>query len=361
LRVLASIEGYKEAFAHHAGWDWLRVRDEAARFREPIQAYGAEFMEEIRGIAEGAGVDELDVLALNVRTEIMFAAAARDVTAATRQPAECSAFAALSERTGSDTVLLGENWDWLPHAAETTILIECTRETAPDFVTVVEAGLLAKFGMNSSGIGVVTNALVCAEDRGSPGVPFHVLLRAILNAETIRDALTSLQRAVRSSSGNYLIAHEDGVALDVEAAPGGHAKLALRGPEGGLLLHTNHFIYNVFHGSSVSLAAMPDSPFRLQRFTALVDRESEPLDAEFFRRALADHATFPFGICCHPDPRRPPTEQSATLASVVMDLRARRMWLAPGNPCVADWEEFDYGERLRKASPLTAATVSFVR
>src|SRR3712207_1677767 len=87
-RVHRSIEGYREVFAHYAGWDWSRVRDEAAAFRAPVEAYGPAYADEIRGVAEGAAVDELDVLALNVRTEIMFAATARDVKAGQRLPAE---------------------------------------------------------------------------------------------------------------------------------------------------------------------------------------------------------------------------------------------------------------------------------
>jgi isopenicillin-N N-acyltransferase-like protein len=357
-RVHRSIEGYKEVFAHYAGWDWARTREEAARFRAPIEAYGSEYAEEIAGIAEGAAVDEGDVLALNVRTEVMFAATARDVTAGRRLPAECSAFALLPPRTAPGTVLLGQNWDWLLHATETIVIIKARRDGAPDYITVVEAGLLAKFGMNSSGVGVVTNALVSGDDRGNPGVPYHVLLRAILDAETISDALTALQRAGRSSSGNFLVAHEDGVALDVEAAPGGHDRLFLRGPEDGVLLHANHFTHPRFAGADVGLVAMPDSPFRLQRLEALFEQDPRRLDSEELRRLLADHATFPLGICCHPDMRLPGPERSATLASVVMDLPARRMWLAPGNPCVAPWDELDHGAWLRKPSP-AADTVSF--
>ncbi len=357
-RVRASIEGYKEVFDHYARWDWSRTRTEAARFRAPIEAYGREYAEEISGIAEGAAVDELDVIALNVRTEIMFAATARDVAGGPHLPAECSAFAALPPQTATGSVLLGENWDWIPHAAETTVIIEARRDRGPDYVTVVEAGLLAKFGMNSSGVGVVANALVSRGDRGHPAVPFHVLLRALFDAETISDALRALQRAERSSSGNYLIAHEDGVALDIEAAPGDHTQLFLHAPEDGLLLHTNHFTHDGFRDGAVSLVAMPDSPFRLQRLQALVDQAGRPLDAAFFREVLADHATFPLGICCHPDMRQPAPERSATLASVVMDLPSRRIWLAPGNPCVAPWTELDYSDRLRKPSPVTS-TVSF--
>jgi len=71
-RVRRSVDAYAEVFAHHAGWDRARVRAAAAGFRAPIAAHGAKYLEELYGIAEGAHVDELDVLAINVRTEIMF-------------------------------------------------------------------------------------------------------------------------------------------------------------------------------------------------------------------------------------------------------------------------------------------------
>ena len=69
------------------------------------------------------------------------------------------------------------------------------KEDGPDFVTVVEAGLLAKTGFNSSGIGLVTNTLVCDADAGKLAVPYHVVLRAILDCETLSDALAALQRS----------------------------------------------------------------------------------------------------------------------------------------------------------------------
>ena len=47
---------------------------------------------------------------------------------------------------------------------------------------MVEAGLLAKTGMNSSGLGLVTNALVTDDDTGDARLPYHVALRAILDA-----------------------------------------------------------------------------------------------------------------------------------------------------------------------------------
>jgi isopenicillin-N N-acyltransferase-like protein len=49
-------------------------------------------------------------------------------------------------------------------------VLEVEQETGPNFVSVVEAGV-AKTGMNSSGLGVTTNAHVTDEDRGAPDIP----------------------------------------------------------------------------------------------------------------------------------------------------------------------------------------------
>jgi isopenicillin-N N-acyltransferase-like protein len=352
-RVHRSVEAYGDVFAAYAGWDWPRVTEHACASAPAIEAFEPAYLEEMRGIAEGAGVEESDILAINVRTEVMFAAKARE--AADRRPGECSAFAVTPARSADGHTLVGQNWDWLLHSADTVVVLEVEQEGRPDFVTVVEAGLLAKTGMNSSGIGLVTNALVSDADRGLPGVPYHVALRAVLDAETISDAYATLQRRERSSSANYLIAHRDGLAVNIEAAPGDFSRLSLRFPADGLILHTNHFTTPGAVGSDVGLWVMPDSPFRLQRLDEQV--ASRPtLSLQDFETALADHANHPSGICCHPDPRWPELEQGETVASVLMDLDAGRMWLADGRPCTTPYRQLDYGTFLAKPSSLIDTT-----
>jgi isopenicillin-N N-acyltransferase like protein len=80
-RVRRSVDAYREIFAHWAGWDWPKVRAEAARFRAPIAACQPSYPDEIRGIADGGGLDPADALAINVRTEVMFAARAGQAAA----------------------------------------------------------------------------------------------------------------------------------------------------------------------------------------------------------------------------------------------------------------------------------------
>jgi isopenicillin-N N-acyltransferase like protein len=342
-RVHRSVQAYRDVFAYYTGWGWDAVQRTAAGFEAPVAAFRPAYVEEMRGIADGAGLDLADVLAINVRTEVMYAAKARQAPLAARTPtppAECTAFAVVPGPGQPGATLIGQNWDWLLHASQTLVLLDARQDDGPGFVTVVEAGLLAKAGLNSAGLGLVTNALVTEADVGAPGLPYHVLLRAILDCATVTEALEVLQAGPRSSSANYLIAHASGAALNVEAAPGDFTRLYPLFPEHGVLLHTNHFLAPGLHPVDVSLWAMPSSAVRLQRLRAGTGQPG-PLTLDRFRALLADHADYPHSICSHPDPADHPLEQGATIASLLMDPAAGRLWLAAGQPCQVPYEPLE--------------------
>jgi isopenicillin-N N-acyltransferase like protein len=266
----------------------------------------------------------------------MYSAKARQAPRArTRLPAECSAYAVVPAPGQDGPAIIGQNWDWLLHAAQTLVVLEVRQDDGPDFVTVVEAGLLAKTGMNAAGLGLVTNALVTDADVGEPGLPYHVLLRAVLDCATVTEVLEALQAGPRSSSANYLVAHASGSALDIEAAPGDFTRLYPLFPEDGVLLHTNHFLAGI-HPTDLALWAMPSSWVRLQRLRAARARTRDD-----FRALLTDHADHPHSVCAHPDPADHPCEQGTTVASVLMDLTEKHIWLAAGNPCQAPYERLD--------------------
>jgi isopenicillin-N N-acyltransferase-like protein len=345
-RMARSIDIYREIFEHYAGWEWDQVTAHAAHYRPKIEAYEPRYLQEIDGMAAGSGLDARDLLAINVRTEVMFAAVARQAAQ------ECTAFIALPEATADDHVLIAQSWDWKPQMVDTVIVLEAEQEEGPNFVSVVEAGLLAKTGLNSAGIGLATNALVSDQDVGAPGIPYHVILRAILDAETMSDALGAVLRLPRSSSANYLIAHRDGLAINVEAAPGDYSRAYLQYPEGGIFVHTNHFAAPDFDLKDVTLWSGPDSPFRRYRMATLLEAAHGDLDAHAAQALFRDHVNYPSGICTHPDPRLEPTEQFATVAAVIMDLNASKLWVSDGFPCQARFRELDYAEFLDKPTSI---------
>jgi isopenicillin-N N-acyltransferase like protein len=332
-RIQRWLAGYERAYAVEAGMSWAAARETAQGYVPAIAAQAPDALSELEGIAAGAGIDVEDVLALNARTEVIAAAWAR-------LPDGCSALAVLPARSADGHTLLAQNWDWMVHSVDTVVILEAEREDGPSFVTAVEAGLLAKAGLNAAGLGLTTNFLLTPEDDGRPGLPYHVTLRVLLDARDVPDAVERLRAMDRASSANYLLADDSGRAVDVEATPD---DLELIEPEDGFLAHTNHFCTQTLSHRDAGTELMPSSPLRLERLRALV---GAPAGSAEIRAALADHENFPAAVCCHPDPELDEVERTVTAASLVMDLDARRLELADGNPCSTPYRELDYAALL---------------
>ncbi|HEX5938261.1 MAG TPA: C45 family peptidase [Actinomycetota bacterium] len=229
-RIHGSLELYERVFRHATGLRWRAVVDRVGAFAGPIDDYDVRLLPELEGIAEGAAVEAEDVLALNVRTEVMFGMTAR----------ECTALCTRADAAPDAHVLLAQNWDWKPEARATCILLVAMPHDGPPFATFVEAGLLAKCGLNGAGLGVAANALTSSLDRGEAGVPFHAILRRILSSPSFDEAVDAVTSPVRASSANYRVASRDGRAADLEAAPGGGRSVTRT--DGDRLAHANHFL-----------------------------------------------------------------------------------------------------------------------
>ena len=335
-RVHRSIAAYAQMFEYLAGWDWARATSEALRFLPPIERFAPSYVDELAGIAEGAGVTFTDVLAINVRTEIVYSARVRGAMALSA-PAECSAFASVSPE---GRVLAGQNWDWAPFARDSVVVLQAVPDDGPSFVTVVEAGLLAKFGANSDGLAVMTNAMACTDDQGDAGVPYHVILRALLDCGSTQEALVRLEESTRASSANYLLADRGGHVVDVEARPGGPDMLhQLRPDERGVLLHTNHFASPDFDGVDYADMVTSTSRHRLGCVSGSVAAADDPHELAVFEAALTDHTNAPDSVCRHPDQSLPALDQTMTVASAVIDLTQGRLQISDGPACDRGYED----------------------
>ena len=81
----------------------------AQRFGVTIEERYPDLLAEITGIAEGAGRDLEEIIALNARTELLFAESATDEG--------CTVAVILPEAAGGHT-LIGQNWDWKAECGE---------------------------------------------------------------------------------------------------------------------------------------------------------------------------------------------------------------------------------------------------
>jgi isopenicillin-N N-acyltransferase-like protein len=328
-QVRGSVDVYTETFAHYTGLAWPEVRELAARFHDPIAAYDPEIAREIEGIAAGAELAVEDVLAINARSEIMFGLKVVP-------PSECTSFYVGPSASADGHVLLGQNWDWRPRTSETTILAEIEQGDRPAFVMCAEAGLVGKIGFNAAGIGVAANALVSDLDRGEPGVPFHVVLRGILNARTLEEAVGAVIRARRSASANYVIGSATGHGVNVETGPGGVEHAYLTHPEGDLLAHSNHFRCAISF-CDVAVGEWLDSPVRVQTMADNLERDRGTLSLASIPALLTDHTGAPNSVCRHPDESLPVVERNSTVASWVIDLTDRVASLCRDTPCTGEF------------------------
>lgn len=334
-RVHRCIEVYDETFAYSAAWDWARARSAAEQFAEPIARFDSSYLDELAGIAHGAGVELEDILAINVRTEILFSNLMAG--AAPSGPDECSAFACARDDA---PIVVGQNWDWAPSAADTCVVLQAEPDDAPAFTTVVEAGLLAKFGVNADGLAVMTNALGCSEDVAAPGVPYHVVLRALLGCGSTKEAVERLESAGRSSSANYLIVDSTGEAVDIETRPGGPEALHRLVPDRrGVLLHTNHFVADDFPAVDYTTLVDSTTRTRLGRLSDVVADAAEPSDLAMFEQAMTDHTNAPDSVCRHPDTQLPLPDQSMTVSSALVNLTTRTWAVSEGPPCERGYED----------------------
>lgn len=342
-RIHRSLQNYKETYLAYAGLTWPEACKAATRYEAPIRELDPNLMDEICGISVGADLEISDVLSMNCRTEIMFEGLARLQVAGQSipscPPAECTTFAAMPHRTAAGNTLLGQNWDWMDFAKDTLVVLEVEQADLPNFITVVEAGLLAKFGMNSSGIGLVTNALVSEGDLGGAGLPYHVLLRKIFDCRNIEEATQIISRP-RASSANYMMASADGSVINLECEPGGMGGVSFTTPKNGYLAHTNHFISPSFCKRDVMLQTHPDSLSRLQSVESDLNLEPD-LSIASIQGALRSHTDYPTSVCTHHPENPNILEDAVTVASVIMDLSNRRMWLADGQPCANPFRELD--------------------
>lgn len=335
-RIRSSVEAYQEIFQHYAGLGWDRVLALGKGYVPIIRSFSPAIFEEIQGISSGAGLQLEEILALNARNEIMLAA---------NPPHECTTLAASPQATPSKHILMGQNWDWMPMFKDSCLILCVRQDKGPNFVTFVEAGGIAKLGFNSFGIGLCANTMLSHKDKRNLGIPYHVICRKILVSENMSDAIESISMAVRASSANYLIGHEGGEIINVEAAPGGTKFTRKKYPENGVLGHANHFTTEMDVRDLMKIR-YPDTMRRDSRANELLKLHTGKIDEKILGEILRDHEDFPTSICRHANSDRVEDEQWETIGSIIMDLREKKMWITHGPPCQSTYSQLSFHDLL---------------
>jgi isopenicillin-N N-acyltransferase-like protein len=243
--------------------------------------------------------------------------------------------------SATGTTLLAQNWDWLGAQRAALVLLRVRGAGGASCLTLTEAGMLAKIGFNQRGFGVCLNILRSSDDGSHPGVPVHVLLRALLARDSVADAIEFAAKLSFGASSNVLCADASGDSAALEFSPRGLE--VVRGA-GAALCHTNHFLAPAAAMHQASLAPSLSTYPRLERITALTGAHKGKFSPADLQRMLRDESDGYLSICRRPDPSFAPEVCIETVASVVMDLGERVMHVAPDLPSRVDFVPVALGE-----------------
>lgn len=286
-------------------------------FAEQIEVFDADHTAEMRGISEGSGVSFDDIVLINARTEII--AKARKVKKlAPVDPAEgeCTAAVVCAERSATGKVIQAHNWDWDPDARGSTIVLRVHDDSGHTLITLVEAGGLARHGVNSAGIGLTGNYMTCDRDYSQTGVPLSSIRRAALEQKHIAVAMQLVAATPKACSSNMILTQDDFV-IDFECTPNETFPLY---PDQGLLTHANHFVGMVALSKikEMNLKNAMDTYYRDRRARQLLMQSGSLISIDAVKAVLADEWQTPYSI------NRPPRGtltggRSATVATIILD------------------------------------------
>ncbi|KAF9886551.1 hypothetical protein FE257_011323 [Aspergillus nanangensis] len=296
--IKRGIAFYAALFIEKAGLNWSEVRALASEFDGVIRTKWPRYYEELEGVAKGAGRDLLDIIALNVRSEIVFGRFSDGCTSLYCQ--------------GKEYAYMGQNWDWLEDQKANLIQLTIHQANLPAIHMVTEAGIIGKIGYNSSGVGVCFNA-IRAKGVDKNRLPAHLGLRLALESTSAEAAAKSLEDIGMASSA-YILMGDAATAIGLEFTSTTFARLPVN--DHGFVAHSNHM--RLHHRDIYEPKWLEDSPVRIKTMEHNVLQAGE-LSWDVFGELFEDESNYPCSISRAAEG----ASDIATLFNIAVDLKRK--------------------------------------
>ena len=218
------------------GSEYLGRLEAAARAAYP------NFVREIEGMAAGAELDFQSLFLWNCRGDLRFPA---DASAEVRAQAAEGCTTVMIAAAGEGPAVIAHNEDGALELLGHCFWVSVAPDDGPAFESFMYPGMLPghTLGLNDAGI-VQTINNVRVHDL-QPGIPRHVICRAILAANDLDEALGILKRPDRASGFHHNLGEaRSGRLVSVEAPASGCHVTAVAGSSA----HANHLIADDFSG-----------------------------------------------------------------------------------------------------------------
>jgi len=326
--IKANLELYFMMVRGFTGIEPQQCLTYAGRFLDVMQTDAPFLLEEMEGIARGAGMSLKEILFLNARSELMSMGRAPNA-----MKGECTAIGLTGKRTVSGKPILAQNWDWHERVHQTSAIFRIDPKQRPKAIFLAEAGQVGKIGVNENGVGVLLNILII--ERMEYGLPVHVLLRMVMGTKDTAEAVAMVKNTRRAGASHFLIGDKGGNIKGLELMPLAVKEIV---PSEGAVLHTNHYCDAKMAEKDVGRLLLTDTFARFDRATALISKRKK-WDNKSLAEIFTNHDDAPGSICRHAQAEDEEFLRIDTVASCIIDLSESKMLMSCGQPCEAIYRE----------------------
>lgn len=240
-----------------------------------------EYLEEMRGLADGAGLKYEDVLILSSHVDY-FAIL-------------CSTFVARGPKTADGALIEGRNLDWakggLKELDAYSAVIVRKPNTGHAFASVIYPGIVGDLTtINDAGVAVELNfSMAVEEENGDSGVPALILVRMLAQyAESTDQAEKIIRDAKRIAGYNVVVA--DGKTGDARLIELTAKTVDTLGFKDDALHTTNHFTTPALEGKNIAAGNFSSSPSpeRYARLSELLIQHHGAITPEIAQTMMHD-------------------------------------------------------------------------
>ncbi len=278
-------------------------------------------LEEIEGMADGAGIAFDHLWAMCIKSEL--AGLEPDMPG-------CSTIYYRDPSKPRRSWLL-HNEDGHAAYRDLMFLVKVTPPSGVRFVSMVYPGIITGNGPSMNSRGVIQTTNYIGSTRSRIGIPRYVIGRAILEARDVKEAIEIATMRPRAYPYHHNIASaSEGTYASVETTPGASQVTE----PAGTTCHTNHLLHGGTRGYEYE-----DQDYRgsssMSRYE-VVTKKLEKLDGANtdpgdLLGILSSHENTPYSPCRHPKGEI----QGTTLGTALYDLGKGSFRLYRGNPCEA--------------------------
>jgi isopenicillin-N N-acyltransferase like protein len=301
------------------------------KYRPAIERWTPELLDEIKGIAEGSGLDFETVFVYQLVDEYW--------VQGKMTGEHCSSIGVMPSK--GKPAIVAQNLDLESFRDGFQTLLRIEHEDGLKTFVVTFPGFIGASGLNSKGVAVVPNTLDQLNN-SDDGLPVACLIRGVLNQPSVAEAESFLKGIKHASGQNYLIGGPERI-VDLECSS---SKIVQYGEGQEILWHTNHSLKSEdFTPGWITL--LKEKPKTLQggsslvRFEAIANRIREmagTLSVQSIKTILQSKDSPQFPVC-----RPNKGEQGFTFASTIMVLGSTpELHIAPGPPDANGYQLFRF-------------------